>query len=134
LPGAQGGRCDTASAHATFPRNRRLLRPAEFRRVFADPCRCGGPNFLFLARRNELGYPRLGLAIAKRHVRSAVDRNRIKRIVRESFRQHQGEPGPLDIVVLARPGLATVNRAELRAALDRKWRVLAERCDVSSSS
>ncbi len=62
---------------------------------------------------------RLGLAIAKKHVRRSVDRNRVKRIAREAFRISKHKLPPVDIVVLSRAGVASVERGELRAELDR---------------
>jgi ribonuclease P protein component len=47
---------------------------------------------------------RLGLVVAKKHLKRAVDRNRFKRLVRESFRSHQEQLAGLDVVVLARNG------------------------------
>lgn len=86
-----------------------------------------------LARPNAGDWPRLGLAIARKHARAAVARNRIKRVVRESFRHHQAELGPLDIVVLGRQGLAGRGNAELSASLERHWKRLHEKCKASSS-
>ena len=77
---------------------------------------------------NTLSHPRLGLAIAKKQVKSAVIRNRIKRIVRESFRTHQHLLPPLDIVVLVRRGVADRSPAELHRSLQRHWERLVRRC------
>ena len=115
----------------TLSPRQRLRKPAEFRRVFAEPCRVSDPQFTMLARRNGLAHGRLGLAIAKRHVRTAVARNRIKRQVRETFRLQQARLAGLDIVVLARSGAARADRRVLRNSLERLWRRLAERCGVS---
>ncbi|GAB4296599.1 MAG: ribonuclease P protein component [Thiohalomonadaceae bacterium] len=115
-----------------FPRNRRLLRPQEFQRIFkgAD-WRIAGAAFTLLAAANTLGYPRLGVALAKRQVRHAVERNRIRRQLRESFRLHQHQLGGIDIVVLGRAGIDTLSSQELRAAIDRSWEALAKRCKES---
>ena len=73
---------------ARFPKRARLLKPAEFSRVFKKAHRSSDRQLTILAAPNDLDYPRLGLAISKKHAKRAVDRNRIKRIVRESFRQN----------------------------------------------
>ena len=78
-----------------------------------------------LARANHLGGARLGLAVSRKRVPKAVCRNRIKRVVRDSFRHHRRELGGLDIVVIARPGLARVGNAELRRVVAEHWRDLA---------
>lgn len=105
-----------------------MLRPADYKRVFDNACRVGNRHLTILATANGLDHPRLGLAIARKHVRRAVDRNRIKRQVRETFRTTQDAIGPLDVVVLARPGAQRLTAAELRTALETLWRELAHRC------
>ncbi|WP_308364630.1 MULTISPECIES: ribonuclease P protein component [unclassified Microbulbifer] len=111
-----------------FAKPLRLLDAAQYRAVFSDTrVRAAHPKLLILARPNDLGHPRLGLVIAKKHVRNASDRNRIKRIVRETFRLRQHQLPPLDAVVLARTGAGELDRAELAALLDKLWRKLAQR-------
>jgi len=85
-----------------FPRPNRLTSAADFERVFKHAQRSGDRFFTVLYRRNNLGYPRIGLAIAKKSVRSAVGRNRLKRIIRESFRQAKSQLLGVDIVIMAR--------------------------------
>ncbi|STO63775.1 ribonuclease P [Haemophilus parahaemolyticus] len=60
-----------------------------------------------LARLNTAENPRLGLTVAKKHLKRAHDRNRIKRIVRESFRLKQHELPNMDFVFVAKGGLAS---------------------------
>ncbi|MEW6353453.1 MAG: ribonuclease P protein component [Pseudomonadota bacterium] len=110
---------------ASGARKFRLTKPAEFQRVFQNACKSGDAALLVLARRNDRGYPRLGLAISIKAARGAVTRNRVKRIVRESFRRHQAALGSLDFVVTGRPLLAEKTNPELRAALDKHWQTLA---------
>ena len=74
-----------------------------------------------LARSNRLGGARLGMAISRKRVPKAVCRNRIKRVIRDSFRHHRRELGDLDIVVLSGPGLGRVGNAELRRLLAGHW-------------
>ena len=88
-----------------FAKALRLLNAAQYSQVFNENLvRAAHPRLLILARPNQLEHPRLGLVIAKKHVRNASDRNQIKRITRETFRILQHELPPLDAVVLARPG------------------------------
>ena len=101
-----------------FPADRRLLTGADFDRVFAAPVRSSDRYFTILARRNELGRPRLGLAISKRAAKRAVDRNRLKRIAREAFRAHSSLAS-CDYVVLARPAACNAERTALRHSLER---------------
>lgn len=88
--------------------------------MFAAPRRSSDRFFTVLARDNGREYPRLGIAVGKKRVRRAVTRNRIKRLVRESFRQHAATLGGVDVVVLARfDGLAA--NADLLASLGTHW-------------
>jgi len=111
-----------------FPRQVRLLTPGDYRRVFdqAD-AKAQTKQVLILARRNELGFSRLGLVVAKKHAKRAVDRNEIKRIVRESFRHHQSELENFDCVVLSRGGAKDLDKTELRHMVDQLWKRLRQK-------
>jgi len=102
-----------------FPRAARLLSATDFRRVFTRPIRVADARFTVLALSGRQGPARLGLAISKKHVRRAVQRNRLKRLVREVFRRKRYELDGLDLVVMARSGAAEADNAELRASLER---------------
>ncbi len=111
-----------------FTRQQRLLSPAQFSRVFAEQAvRSVDGSLTLLAAPNDLGYPRLGLAIAKKQLRLAVDRNRCKRVIRESFRHNAAELPGLDIVVLARSELVHTDKRQLHDKLARHWRRLNKR-------
>ena len=114
-------------AASRFPRQKRLRSKPEFDRVFERSIRSSDAFFSVLARMNELGFPRLGLAVSVKAAGSGVARNRLKRVIRESFRLVSGLPS-LDLVVTARPGAAREPRTVLRASLDGHWQRLAERC------
>lgn len=107
-----------------FRRTHRLLDAADFRRVFEDAARSRDGVFTVLARKNGTGDARLGLAISKKHCRLASGRNRLRRIVRESFRAHRTELAGLDLVVMAQQGAAAAGNEQLRASLARHWRRL----------
>lgn len=113
---------------ARFSRDDRLTTPAEFERVFKDPVKTTSRHFTILACPNGTEHARLGLAIAKKTIRFAVQRNRLKRVVRESFRQHKNQLGQIDIVVLSRKGADQESRATLRDTLLQHWNQLAEKC------
>lgn len=110
-----------------FPRQHRLLSSDDFQQVFKrTQYRSVDQRLTVLARQNGLGHARLGLAITKRIIRKAVGRNRVKRLVRESFRQHQQELAGLDIVVLGRDGAPQASNSELTAALQSHWQRVAK--------
>ena len=97
-----------------FGRDKRLLTPRQFKTVFDSPtARAPGRNVLLLAHENQLEHPRLGLVIGKKSVKLAVERNRLKRVIRESFRHSQDALAGWDIVVVARKGLADLDNPEL---------------------
>lgn len=86
-------------------RDARLVNKTDFDRVFAENQRARTDFVMVMARPNQLGYPRLGMVVAKRLLSRAVDRNRVKRCVRESFRLALSELPACDFVVrlIAKP-------------------------------
>ncbi|MDG4552704.1 MAG: ribonuclease P protein component [Candidatus Competibacter sp.] len=116
---------------ARFSRRARLTGRQAFTGVFARPVKSGDRYFTVLARPNDLPYSRLGLAISRKAAKSAVARNRLKRVVRESFRHHQQRLGGLDCVVMGRTGAVEQGNAILFASLQRHWRRLARPCAPS---
>lgn len=111
-----------------FTKSMRLLNSKDFQTVFDDaPLRTSHQHFLFLARINSLDSPRLGLVIAKKHIRHAVDRNRMKRLIRETFRSKQQQLKGLDVIVLARKGMNDVTNAVLIEHLNGQWDRLIRR-------
>lgn len=93
--------------------------------MFAEPARSGDRYFTVLARPSGRAAARLGLTIARRAAKRAVDRNKLKRLARESFRQQPALP-PWDFVVLARPGADRADRRALRESLDRHFAQLTK--------
>ncbi|MEC8429443.1 MAG: ribonuclease P protein component, partial [Pseudomonadota bacterium] len=67
------------------------------------------------------------LVIAKKNIRLAVQRNRIKRILRESFRLRQETLIGLDIVVLARRGLDDLDNQQLHQLFHQQWQRLEKK-------
>ncbi len=105
----------------------RLRRKLEFDRVFDRPLRSSDGDFTVLARANDCGHARLGLVVSKRVDKRAVKRNRLKRIIRESFRQGSIQAAAVDLVVIAKGPAATADPARLRRSLERHWQSLVKR-------
>jgi ribonuclease P protein component len=109
-----------------FARRARLLRPAEFRRVFARGIRCHAGSLVLIVMQNDIHWARLGMAISKRCAPCAIDRNRLKRICREVFRLRSRSLGNFDcVVVCKRTAVSESNEvvaARLGDALDRACR------------
>jgi len=108
------------------PRQQRLRQKPEFDRVFERSQRSSDAYFSVLARANDVGFARLGMAVSVKAAGSGVGRNRIKRLAREAFRAFAERPA-YDLVVTARPGLCLQPNPVLRASLDRHFKTLAER-------
>ncbi|WP_076402391.1 ribonuclease P protein component [Pseudomonas putida] len=109
-----------------FSREKRLLIPRHFKAVFDSPTgKVPGKNLLILARENGLDHPRLGLVIGKKSVKLAVQRNRLKRLMRDSFRLNQQLLAGLDIVIVARKGLGEIENPELHQHFGKLWKRLA---------
>ncbi|HEY9097857.1 MAG TPA: ribonuclease P protein component [Thiobacillus sp.] len=106
-----------------------MVHKADFDRVFAENQRARTDYVMVMARPNQVGFPRLGMIVAKRVLARAVDRNRVKRCVRESFRLVLAELPACDYVVRvlnkplpgdeARDLMRTFKRAGQRALA--KW-------------
>lgn len=83
------------------------------------------PGFVLIAAPGIRPYARLGLALAKRRIAKSVDRNRVKRVIRESFRQARADMGAADIVVLARSRTGNLSNASLFRQLEDSWPEIA---------
>jgi ribonuclease P protein component len=84
--------------------------------------------FSVIARPNDLGHARLGLAVGVRAAGNAVRRNRVKRVIREAFRANQQELPSVDLVVNAKPGTGQASTAALRASVLALWDKVCQRC------
>lgn len=90
--------------------------------MFKKATRSRDKLFTVLARENNSETARLGLAISKKHCRKATARNRIKRVIRESFRQQQQALVGFDVVVINQPAAAMAKNDTMTESLQRHWR------------
>lgn len=107
-----------------FKKAFRLLKKQEFNAVFENAEKISMRGFVVLYKKNQLSHARLGFAITKKNVARAHERNRIKRIVRESFR-HTKLQG-VDIIFLAKPGLSRQNNASIFSNISKAWEKLSK--------
>lgn len=111
-----------------YPRQLRLLTAGDFQFVFDRAViKVADPSILILARPNQLGHARIGFVISKKNVRQAVKRNRVRRIMRESFRLNQQAVPAVDMIILARPGLGELSSAQLHRLANKCWTRLIKR-------
>ena len=118
-----------------FSKYLRLLNASDYKAVFDDaPFRASNQHLLVLSKPNQKPQPRLGLVIAKKNVRLAVQRNRIKRILRESFRLNQHQLPCLDFVVLARRNLDSLDNQQLHELFHKQWQKIINKVNNDGAS
>jgi len=105
----------------------KLLTADNYKNVFAKAERFGNRSFTVLARENGLDHARLGLAISKKCAKRAVDRNRIKRHFRESFRINQHKLPCVDIIAMCKPSAISLDSATMREQIDSQWRFMRKK-------
>lgn len=111
-----------------FRPEQRIRNSAGFQVVFDSTlCKVAVPQYLVLIRANTESKARIGFVIARKKVRFAVERNRIKRVVKNSFRLHQYDLPAVDVVFIARQGLGDLANVDLGKALEKTWQQLNRR-------
>lgn len=115
----------------TLPAELRLRRKSQFEAAYASGRRLGDGYFSVTMSPNEVGRPRIGLAVAVKIAGNSVKRNRIRRLIRESFRLSQLEIPPVDLIVSARARAKDASSDELRASLAALWDKVRKQCASS---
>ena len=114
--------CDSNASALQFPRGYRLTHKHQFDRVLtlrSFHVRSG--CFRVFAAANEVSGARLGMIVGKRQLKRAVDRNQVKRVLRETFRGHRASLPALDIVVQV---IDTPNYERFRVQASSLWPLL----------
>ena len=109
----------------------RLRSKLQFDALYASGKRIDDRFFGLRVKPNGLGFPRIGLAVAVKTAGSAVKRNRLRRLVRETFRLAQHALPPVDIVVAAKFPAAEAPATTLRASLATLWQRVISTCASS---
>ncbi|MCU7798752.1 MAG: ribonuclease P protein component [gamma proteobacterium symbiont of Lucinoma myriamae] len=111
-----------------FSRNLRLLLPTDYKFVFTQSIRSSDKLLTILAKKNiSQDQPRLGLAVAKKAVKTAVHRNRIKRLCREFFRLHKTKIACADYVILVRSGIDKTDNNTITESLAKQFNYLRKK-------
>ena len=108
----------------SFSKQDRLLCSKDFQDVFAKPIKSADSAYTILARPNQLCGPRLGVIVSKKNISKATGRNRIKRIVRESFRTNKHIISAYDVVVICKKDCASMLNQSLAKKLQKHWKFL----------
>jgi ribonuclease P protein component len=113
-----------SGGHSKFPRSVRLLRHADFERVYKQGRRHFAPHLtvFYLARQDGKG-SRVGFTVGK-VLGGAVERNRMKRRLREAVRLHGPVPAAMDVVINPKKSLLTAPFADLRSEVNRAFEVM----------
>lgn len=110
-----------------LPKDNRLRKPREFRRVYEQGTRIEGRFMTVFIVPSETSFQRLGITASKKAIGKAVQRNRAKRLLREAFRLNKGELGQLasnyDWVLNARRNLL---RVKLEKPLEEFRQIIAK--------
>ena len=102
----------------------RLKSSSDFKQVFKQAQKTSGKNLLILWKPTQFATSRLGIIASKRVSKLAVSRNRIKRIIRDSFRQQKNQFERLDVIVIAKQPCTKLSKTELRKETDNLWKKL----------
>jgi ribonuclease P protein component len=116
----------------SFPRSLRLLNKNQYDFVFQSAKRVGGHFFTVLYRKNMSEFPRMGLIVSKKTAKRAHDRNRFKRVMRQSFRVAQHSLPAVDIVILSRGKIEAVENPILFNNMEDVWRKISREVKVCS--
>jgi ribonuclease P protein component len=109
----------------SYPRQNRLASKYEVQSVFdAKPKKISRQYLLVLYTPNQLTHARLGIIAGKHHLRRAVDRNRVRRLVRESFRHSMEKLKGLDLIVMIRSQCGSLESKVLRNDIDQLWQAI----------
>lgn len=110
------------SSTKTLSKGVRLRTLKDFQRVYQSPQKFRKKGFLVLTSPNDLQVARLGISISKKKIARAVDRNRLKRLIRESFRLNRLDLPHIDLIVIfSADNFDDLTRDEISKNLDALW-------------
>lgn len=98
------------------------MTPKQFNFVFHKASKVSHHNLSILIRINNLEHARIGFIFSKKKIKLSTDRNRVRRICRESFRTGEIRYAGLDIIVLAKHGLENLTNQQIWNILENLWK------------
>lgn len=102
----------------SYPRSARIRNKKQYNQVFNKGSVVKSPGFVVYSTLNSLDSARLGIIVSKKSAAKAVDRNRIKRLCKNTFRLKRNLLLSKDFVILARPKAKYLSNEELIACLN----------------
>lgn len=117
-----------------FPRAYRIRAGRDFTRAYREGRRARGDVLILVGSPNGLGHPRLGLSVGKKIWKSAVKRNRIRRVFREAFRLSAKDLPPLDFVLIPAAPRLKPSTPETAQELVRLAEKIARKLEASARS
>ncbi len=111
----------------TFEKQQRLRKRSEFKKVLSRGLSAAGRFMVLKVLSSALKEPRCGVIASKKVSKRAVDRNRAKRLLRESFRLNKHLLKPMDFVMIARRDIILAKRQEVEREFLRLCKKLGAR-------
>ena len=108
-------------AEYRFTKECRLLNSSDYGGVFGKAEYKVSCRFILMLAIKHRNQSRLGLVVSKKNISKAVERNRVKRVIRESFRKNKSQIPNLDVVVILRKGIDVLPNVVISSKLNSLW-------------
>ena len=102
---------------SSLPKDQKINKASEYQYIIRNGQRVNNKNLTIIISPNSLGFPRIGLVVGKKVSKKAVKRNRIKRVLREVFRQNKTFFGSNDIIFIVREDVSDLTFQQLKAEI-----------------
>lgn len=106
----------------TFPGHNKLTKSSVYEFLLRNGRRVNSGNFTLILDQNKLGYPRYGHIVSRKVSASSVKRNRIKRVLREFFRQNKSTLDSLDLLIVVKKDISEYTSGRIHEELTNSLR------------